>query len=95
MTLLPQLDVAGAVSSSSSAILSPLKAAAARSSTGVLHFHSHNANIVIERFALGKLANVADDAVEKFLGRKASVTTDGCVQLVLREECAGSIFHFE
>src|SRR5438067_5010734 len=66
-----------------------------RSSTGVLHFHSHNANIVVKRFAFGKLANVADDAVKKFLGRKASVASDGSVQLVLREECAGSIFHFE
>ena len=61
----------------------------------MLHFHSHNANIVVKRFAFGKLANVADDAVKKFLGRKASVASDGSVQLVPREECAGSIFHFE
>ena len=57
----------------------------------MLHFHSHNANIVVERFPFGKLANVADDAVKKFLGGKASVASDGSVQLVLREECAGSI----
>ena len=61
----------------------------------MLHFHSHNANIVVERFPFGKLANVADDTVKKFLGREASVASDGSVQLLLREECAGSIFHFE
>ena len=61
----------------------------------MLHFHSHDANIVVEGFTFGKLANVADDAVEKFLGRKVSVTSDGIVQLVLREDCAGSIFYFE
>ena len=56
----------------------------------MLHFHSHNANIVVKRFAFGKLANVADDAVKKFLGRKASIASDGRVQLVLREKCARS-----
>ena len=57
----------------------------------MLHFHAHNANIVVEGFAFGKLSNVADDAVEKFLDRKVSVTSDGSVQLVLREDGAGSI----
>ena len=61
----------------------------------MLHFHSHNANIVVERFSFGKLANGADDTVKKFLGRKASVASGGSVQLLLREQCAGSIFHFE
>ena len=56
----------------------------------MLHFHSHNANIVVKRFAFGKLANVADDAVKKFLGRKASVASDGSVQSVLSEKCARS-----
>ena len=37
----------------------------------MLHFHSHNANVVVERFSFGKLANGADDTVKKFLGRKA------------------------
>src|ERR1700730_5103680 len=90
-----QLDVAAALASTSSAVLPPGTPARARSSTGMLHFHSHNPNIVVERFAFGKLANVADDTVKKFLSRKASVASDGRVQLLLREECAGSIFHFE
>ena len=53
--------------------LLPVTAAATpRNSTGVLHFHSHDANIVVEGFVFGKLTDVVDDAVEKFLGRKGA-----------------------
>src|SRR5438094_720383 len=46
-------------------------------STGVLHFHSHDTNIVVKGFAFGKLADVVDDAFEKFLCRQAGVPSDG------------------
>jgi hypothetical protein len=67
----PQIDEAAALASTGSAVPPPRTPASARSSTGVLHFHSHNANIVVKRFAFRKLVNVADDAVKKFLDRKA------------------------
>ena len=96
VTQLLQLDVAAAVASGSSAILPPVTAAAKpRSSTGVLHFHSHDANIVVKGFAFRKLADVVNDAVEKFLGWQGSVTSDSSVQLLFREDRAGSIFHLE
>jgi hypothetical protein len=59
----PQLDGAAALASTSSAVLPPRTPATGRSSTGMLHFHSHNANIVVERFAFGKLANVVIGAI--------------------------------
>src|SRR6266576_6270500 len=91
-----QFSHSAAVTGGSLAILPPVRAAATpRSSAGVLHFHSHDANIVVEGFAFGKLTDVVDDAVEKFLGRKGGVTSDGSVQLLLREERPGSIFDFE
>jgi hypothetical protein len=86
----PNFDAAAAVASTSSATLPPRTPATGRSSTGVLHFHSPNANIVVKPFAFGKLPNVADDTVKKFLGRRASVARDGSVQSVLREKCARS-----
>ncbi len=37
---------------------------------------------------LRELANVADDAIEKFLRRKGGVTSNGSVQLLFREDRA-------
>src|SRR4029077_19493449 len=92
----PQLGCSCRCLSGSLAVLPPVTAAATpKSSTGVLYFHSHDANIVIEGFAFGKLTNVVNDAIEKFLRRKGGVTSNGSVQLLFREDRAESIFHFE
>jgi hypothetical protein len=64
-------------------------------SNRALHFHSYDANVVIERFAFGKLPNVVDDAMEEFLSRQSRVTGDGAVQLFFAEKSPSCVLDFE